>query len=269
MNTLCSLKKISVVIAVYNGEKFIQKTIDSLKKQTYKNFEVILIDGSSTDKTMEIVYSNKELFVEIISEKDKGMYDAINKGFSHASGSIFCYINSDDLLKEYTLYEVAHTFSRTNADLVFGDVEYIDEKGKFIYSMKGTKLSKRGVSYIKRVPFAQQSSFWTKELFIEIGGFDASLKYVADSKFLLIAYLLPKVKTKYLPMTLSCFRFHNDSFSVGSSQLMHAESAKMRGSLIAILKSNKLLKIYFEFFTKIKNIKGICARIAYKGPKLK
>jgi hypothetical protein len=135
--------------------------------------------------------------------------------------------------------------------------------------MKGTKLSKRGVSYIQRVPFAQQSSFWTKQLFIELGGFDSSLKYVADSKFLLKAYLLPKVEIKYLPMTLSCFRFHNNSFSIGSSQLMNAESAKMKGSLTAILKNNKLSKIYFEFFTKIRNIKGIYTRIAYKGPKLK
>jgi glycosyltransferase involved in cell wall biosynthesis len=229
---------------------------------------VILVDGQSTDATMKIVNTNESFFHKIISEKDNGMYDAINKGFKYASGDIYCYINSDDLLKKYTLEKVSRMFYDTKADLVFGDVEYIDENGNFIYKMNGTKLSKKGISYIKRVPFAQQSSFWTAQVFNEIGGFDSSLKYVADSKFLLGILLSKNTKYKYIPNTLSAFRLHSDSFSIGSAIKMESESTAMRNNL-DLLKNNYILRLYYEFFTKIRNIKGIYQRIKYKGHKLK
>jgi len=267
MNKIKKKIKFSIVIAVYNGEKYIQETINSLKNQSYKNFEVILIDGNSTDETMKIVFKNKSLFSTIISEKDKGMYDAINKGFSYATGTHYCYINADDLLKPYALEKVAEIFQKNQSDLVFGDVEYIDEKSQFIYSMRGLKLSKKGVSYIRRVPFAQQSSFWTSEMYKKMGGFDSSLKYVADSKFLLTLYINISSKINHIPHVLGVFRLHSDSFSIGSSLEMKKESKFMLESLDN-LKINKFMELYYEFWTKIINLNGIYSRIKYKGHKL-
>jgi glycosyltransferase involved in cell wall biosynthesis len=259
--------KFSIVIAVYNGEKYLQETIDSLKNQTYKNFEVILVDGNSTDKTMEIVFKNRALFSKIISEVDNGMYDAINKGFLYATGTHFCYINADDLLKPYALEKVEGVFQKEQFDLVFGDVEYINEKSQLIFSMRGLKLSKKGVSYIRRVPFAQQSSFWTSQAYHKAGGFDSSLKYVADSKFLLNLYLDIDTKVEYLPLVLGVYRLHPDSFSVGSLLETKKESKLILNSL-ANIKIDRIMKLYYEFFTKIINISGIYNRIKYKGPKL-
>nr|WP_315177760.1 glycosyltransferase family 2 protein [uncultured Flavobacterium sp.] len=258
--------KFSIVIAVYNGERYIQETINSIKNQTYQNYEVILIDGNSKDSTMEIVLKNKAFFSKIVSEADSGMYDAINKGFSFAKGTHYCYINADDILKSYALEKVAEVFKKNKSDLVFGDVEYIDEKSQFIYAMKGKKLSKKGVSYIRRVPFAQQSSFWSSEIYKKLGGFDATLKYVADSKFLLNLYLDPNAKIKYISKVLGVYRLHSDSFSVGSLSKMKIESKFMLTSLDS-LKTNKFLKLYYEFLTKIINIGGIYKRKTYNGPK--
>lgn len=259
--------KFSIVIAVYNGEKYIQETLDSLKNQTYKNFEVILVDGNSTDGTMGIVSKNKDLFTKIISEGDNGMYDAINKGFSYATGTHYCYINADDFLKPYALEKVAEKFQKNESDLVFGDVEYIDGKSQSIYTMRGLKLSKKGVSYIRRVPFAQQSSFWTSEIYKRIGGFDSSLKYVADSKFLLHLYLDTNTKVSHIPLVLGVYRLHSDSFSVGSLAKTKKESKFMRDNIDG-LKNDILMKLYYEFSTKIINIRGIFNRIKYRGPKL-
>jgi glycosyltransferase involved in cell wall biosynthesis len=216
---------------------------------------------------MGIVSKNKELFTKIISEVDNGMYEAINKGFSYATGTHYCYINADDLLKPYALEKVAEEFQKNQADLVFGDVEYIDGKSQFIYAMRGLKMSKKGVSYIKRVPFAQQSSFWTSEIYRKIGGFDSNLKYVSDSKFLLHLYLDSNTKVSHVPLVLGVYRLHLDSFSVGSLEKMKKESKFMLDSIDG-LKTDKLMKVYYEFLTKIINISGIFNRIKYRGPKL-
>lgn len=259
--------KFSIVIAVFNGEKYIQETINSIKNQTYQNYEIILIDGNSTDTTMEIVSKNKSFFSKIVSEPDSGMYDAINKGFSFATGTHYCYINADDILKSYALEKVAEVFKKNKSDLVFGDVEYIDEKSQFIYAMKGKKLSKKGVAYIRRVPFAQQSSFWSSEIYNKLGGFDSTLKYVADSKFLLNLYLDSTTKITHIPIVLGVFRLHATSFSIGSSIKMKNESKLMLESLDK-LKINKFMKFYYEFWTKTINLSGIYNRMIYTGEKL-
>jgi glycosyltransferase involved in cell wall biosynthesis len=258
--------KFSIVITVFNGEKYIQETIDSLKNQTYKNFEVILVDGNSTDGTMEIVSKNSKLFSKIISEVDNGMYDAINKGFLYANGTHYCYINADDLLKPYALEKVEEVFQKEQFDLVFGDVEYVDEKSQFIYSMRGLKLSKKGVAYIRRVPFAQQSSFWTSQAYHKAGGFDSSLKYVADSKFLLNLYLDANTKVNHIPMVLGVYRLHSDSLSVRFLLETKKESKLILDSL-ANIKIDRTRKLYYEFYTKIINVGGIYKRIKYRGPK--
>jgi glycosyltransferase involved in cell wall biosynthesis len=259
--------KFSIVVPVYNGEKFLKKTIESIKSQTFKNYEVIIVDGNSIDNTMAIVNQNKDIFFKIISETDNGMYDAINKGFKYATGTHYCYLNSDDLYKENTLMEVALKFKKTNSDLVFGDIEYIDENDSVIYSLKGTYLSKRAISYIRRVPFAQQSSFWSVKAYESVGGFDDTLNYVSDSKFLLQLLLSESIKYSYINKILASFRFHPDSFSIGSNSKMKLEGIRMRNQL-SMLRTNIIFRYYYEFFTKIFNLRGIIKKKRYSGLKL-
>ena len=94
--------KITIVTAVYNGEKYIEECIKSIMNQTYQNFEHIIMDGGSTDNTLEIAKKYEKLYnVKIYSRKDNGMYDAIANGFELATGDILCWLNSDDMLRPW------------------------------------------------------------------------------------------------------------------------------------------------------------------------
>jgi glycosyltransferase involved in cell wall biosynthesis len=187
-------KLFSIVTPVYNGEKYLQDTLDSIRRQTFKDFELIVVDGGSSDNTMEIINLNSDLITKTVSEPDNGMYDALEKGFKLATGKYLCYINSDDRLLPHALEFVKSKMKEGKYDLVFGDVNYLSEQGDIVYTHKALLMPKYGVKYMRRLPFAQQSAFWTRDLYNRIGGFDSSLKFVADSEFLLKAYLNPTGK---------------------------------------------------------------------------
>lgn len=120
--------KISIITPCYNMEKFIEGTILSVLNQNYPNLEYIIIDGASTDRTLEIIEKYKDRISLIISEPDKGMYDAINKGLSRATGDIMAYINADDQYLPGTLSLVNRLFSKfKNVDWISGVPTFMDE----------------------------------------------------------------------------------------------------------------------------------------------
>jgi len=114
----------SVITVVKNSENLILKTINSLKNQSFKNFEYIIIDGASTDKTLEIILKNKEKLNFLISEKDKGIYYAMNKAIKISNGKVIVYVNSGDILTKNALSIINKTFMKQpNTDFVFGTVK--------------------------------------------------------------------------------------------------------------------------------------------------
>ena len=143
--------KISIITVSYNSEKTISKTIESVYKQNYQDFEYIIIDGQSNDKTLDIIKQYKTIFKEKmiwVSEKDKGIYDAMNKGLKMASGEVVGLLNSDDF---YTSRDILSTiyenFSKEkNIDAIYGDVHYIDtNKSKRIIRYYSSKFFKRSL----------------------------------------------------------------------------------------------------------------------------
>lgn len=258
-------KLVSIVIPVYNGQEFIRETLESIFAQTYQHFEIIVADGASTDNTIAIVKEYHGLIDVILSEKDDGMYDALRKGFDRAKGEILCYINADDRLLPYALEKVVEKFEHHRCDLVFGDVNYISENGAIIFSYKGVNLPHNAIRKLRRVPFAQQSSFWTREVYDRTGGFDKSLKYVADSKFLLSVCLDPAVRKAYVPLPLGEFRLHGGSFSMSVTDKMKLEHARMIEDLQ--LQQRSVGTLLVEAFTKLKNLRGIYQKLTYKGNK--
>ncbi|RPD41795.1 glycosyltransferase family 2 protein [Chitinophaga barathri] len=256
---------VSIVIPVYNGQEYIKETLDSIFNQSYRNFEIIVVDGASTDSTMEIVAQHRGLIDVIISEKDEGMYDALRKGMDKATGEYLCYINADDRLLPYTLEKVVETFEKKNCDLVFGDVNYINEDGAVIFSYKALPLGYQAIRQLRRVPFAQQSSFWTRRIYDKHHGFDKKLKYSADSKFLLSVCLDPAVKKGYVPRPLGEYRLHGGSFSVSVTGKMQAEHHKMLQELN--LPAASFRKYMYELYAKARNFKGIYKKLTYKGNK--
>lgn len=258
-------KLVSIVIVVYNGQEYIQETLDSIWAQTYSNYELIVVDGASTDRTMEILEQKRGLIDVLISEKDEGMYDGLRKGFNRATGDYLCYINADDRLLPYALEKVVKKFEEEQCDLVFGDVNYINEAGNIIFSYKGMNFNYKAIRSIGRVPFAQQSSFWTREIYDRNGGFDKSLKYVADSKFLLSICLDPAVVKGYVPFPLGEYRLHGSSFSVSVTDKMVKEHHQMMEAFN--LSDAPVSRYFYELIAKVVNVKGIYKKLTYKGTK--
>ena len=121
--------KISIITVVYNSEKLIERTIQSVVNQTYENIEYIIIDGNSKDKTLEIIQKYSEKIAVIVSEPDKGLYDAMNKGLAKATGEYVCFLNSGDELFSLTILNQAFGNLKSLPDVVYGETTIVDLKG--------------------------------------------------------------------------------------------------------------------------------------------
>jgi len=120
------MNRISIVIAVYEAAGTIEDTISSITSQTYSDVEQIIIDGGSTDGTLDIINRHADRIAYFVSEQDKGIYDAMNKGIRLATGDIIGVLNADDIYSNaHCLEIVADEFARSQADSVFGDLVYV------------------------------------------------------------------------------------------------------------------------------------------------
>jgi glycosyltransferase involved in cell wall biosynthesis len=180
-----SYPRISIVTPNFNQGEFIEQTINSVLSQNYPNLEYIIIDGGSTDQSLEIIKKYNDKISYWISEKDMGMYDAINKGFAKSTGSIMAWINSDDILAKDSLANVAAIFlNDSTINWLQGFPTVIDEANNIIYQRKPvyTKWFFYSKRYHKSLNFIQQeSTFWTRQLWESAGGkIDCTYKLAAD-----------------------------------------------------------------------------------------
>jgi len=139
--------KVSIITVAFNSQDTIRETIESVLNQTYTNIEYWIIDGLSTDNTVKIAEEYVDLFeksgkeLHIISEKDEGIYDAMNKGISKSTGDIVGIINSDDWYETDTVEKVVAVFYNENCDVMYGDLRVHNEKGSFIKKAKYRNLA--------------------------------------------------------------------------------------------------------------------------------
>ena len=119
--------KISLITVTYNSARYLQNAIHSVCTQDYNNIEYIIVDGGSTDGTLSIIEQNSGCITKWISEKDNGMYDAINKGMKMATGDVIGILNSDDMLAgKSVISKIAACFAEQKVDSIFGDLQYVD-----------------------------------------------------------------------------------------------------------------------------------------------
>lgn len=133
-----SQPKVSIITVTYNAGDLLLNTLESIKSQTYKNIEYVIVDGKSTDNTIDIIKKNEKFISKWISETDKGLYDAMNKGVGLASGDYIWFINAGDEIYSKDTLEKIFADSK-DADAYYGDVQYIDEDGKDL----GTRTLKK------------------------------------------------------------------------------------------------------------------------------
>lgn len=175
--------KISVITVVYNNEKTLEKTINSVLSQSYKEIEYIIVDGKSTDGTLDIINRYKKNISKFVSEKDNGIYDAWNKGVKMATGDIIFFINSDDIFYDDNVLEiVAKAFQQNlNYDYIYGGIvsRGIFNNGKDAVFLK--EISNYSIKMGQVIP--QPSLFIKRSLFDEIGFYNTDYKVNADFDF--------------------------------------------------------------------------------------
>lgn len=200
--------KISIITVCYNSGSTIRDTFESVLSQTYSDIEYIVVDGGSTDGSLEIIRRYEALFdgkMRWISEPDKGLYDAMNKGISLCSGNIVGILNSDDFFTSHNVLEkVAQGIG--DADAVYGDVHYVKEanldKCVRYYSSRTFK------PWLMRLGFmpAHPSFYCRKKIYERLGGYDTDFKVAADFELLLRFILIHNISTHYLPLDFVTMR---------------------------------------------------------------
>jgi len=171
--------KVSIITVVYNGKKYLEETIQSVINQSYDNVEYIIIDGGSTDGTLDIINKYEDRIDYWVSERDKGIYDAMNKGVNVAIGEILGLINADDWYENNTIELVLKNFSKDSSiDIVHGNLNYIMDKEK-IYKPNFTynNMLFKGMSLYHPTCFVKKI-LYNEELF------DSDYKLVADYEFM-------------------------------------------------------------------------------------
>ena len=172
--------KISVVTCSYNHARFLEKTIRSVIDQNYPNLEYIIIDGGSTDGSVDIIRRYADRLAYWVSELDEGQTDALIKGFNRATGDILCWLCSDDLHEPWTLREVADFFmQRPEAKVVYGDSTWIDADNRIIASKKEHAFS-RFIWMYDHDYIPQPSTFWRHDLYLQVGGLDRAFNLAMD-----------------------------------------------------------------------------------------
>lgn len=202
--------KISLITATYNSEKYLKDTIESILSQDYPNIEYIIVDGGSKDSTLDIIKEYPPRFdgrLHWISEPDKGLYDALNKGFKMATGDIVGILNSDDFFtNNNVLSKVAETFQTTKCEAVYGDIHFVDgndlTKCTRYYS---SAIFKRSLMRIGFIP-AHPSFYAYKSKFDELGYYKTDYKIAADFELLLRFIYVNKIRTQYIPLDFVTMR---------------------------------------------------------------
>ena len=231
-----SCPKISVVIPSFNQGSFIEETILSIINQNYPKTELIIIDGGSSDNTIQIIKKYSDSINYFVSEKDNGQAHALNKGFSIASGDICSYLNSDDLYLENIFWKISQLYLKDNFKWVASNV------------LIGTSVDKSEIWEAKITSYqlfcaeqtiGQQGTFWENNC-LKKPWFDEDLQYVMDHKFFINLYQ-NFGRPKYLNFTGSFFRIHNNSKTSRLEEILFKERKIITSEAIR-LANNKFQK---------------------------
>ncbi len=203
---------ISIVTPSYNQAKYIEKTIQSVLMQDYPRIEYIVVDGGSSDGTVDIIKKYEDRITRWVSEKDKGQTDAINKGFAHASGDILAWINSDDTYQPGAISAaVKYLQEHPTVGMVYGDCNFINESGQVIGKFNSAQTNHRLIRQGSvRIP--QQTMFFRTDLWKQVGPLDPSFYFAMD--YDLWTRISARSEIKYVRQTWANFRLHTSGKTI-------------------------------------------------------
>ena len=211
--------KISIITVCYNAEDTIGDTIQSVLSQDYKDVEYIIVDGKSTDRTLEIIQSIKN-GIKLISEKDQGIYDAMNKGINTASGDVIGILNADDVYKNSQVLTAVMDAFKANVSIVYGDIEYV----KYNDLSKVVRKWKAGVFRSGKFKWGwmppHPGFFVKKSCYESFGLFNLNLSTSADYELMLRMLEVHHLSCNYIPKTITSMRVGGASNSSLKNRLI-------------------------------------------------
>src|SRR3989339_325296 len=221
---------VSIITPSYNQGEFIEDTIKSVLNQSYKNIEYIIIDGGSTDNTLDIIKKYAEKYpkqIQWVSEKDHGQSNAINKGLKRTTGDIVAWLNSDDIYNPQAVKKIV-SFFKTNSDIFFvhGQGYHVDRNGKYIENYPSKECGY--VELQPTCPICQPTAFWRCEILDKIGYLDEDLNYAMDYDYWI--RISKKYKLGFIPDHLASTRFYAETKTSGQSKQCHKEILKIINS---------------------------------------
>lgn len=238
-----SLPLVSIITPSYNQGRFLEATIRSVLEQDYPNLEYIVIDGASTDESVDILRRYEDRLVWV-SEKDQGQTDAINKGFARARGEILAWLNSDDIYRPGAVKDaVAYLQAHPEVGMVYGDASFIDEHGQEIgrFPARQTDYTRLRQGYV-HVP--QQSSFFRASLWRKVGPLDPSFYFAMD--YDLWVRLAAEAPLVYLPRLWASFRLHGGAKTIAADDRCWPEMLRVHrregGSRFSVIYAKYLVR---------------------------
>lgn len=226
------LPKISVITPSYNQAQYLEQTILSVLGQNYPNLEYIIIDGGSTDNSVEIIKKYEQQLAFWVSVKDNGQAEAINKGFDRATGDILCWLNSDDMFMHDILSYVARNLNIDNLEILTGNCIHYSETEEEGVITQGCKT----VQYFKEMDLlnadfiTQPSTFWTRKVWENVGKLNEQMQFVFDWEWFIRAKQIGII-FKPVTKTLSLYREHNaHKTGIGGSE-----------------RHNEIINLYIQF----------------------
>ena len=218
--------RISVITPSFNMAGLLRETIESVLCNLRAGDEYFVIDGGSSDGSVEILRKYASSFSGWTSEADRGYSDAIRKGFARATGDILCWINAGDLLLPGALDAARHAIENSDADLIFGDDFHIDEESRVILFSRGHVRDLRVAMLFGGWTPLQDACFWRRTLYERVGGIDPALKHAADYDLFLRMAIAGRAV--HVPLAFSAFRRHQGQKSIAGVALYRAERISVR-----------------------------------------
>jgi len=188
---------LSIITINYNNAEGLERTIESVLRQTYKDFEFIIIDGASSDGSFKLIETHKEKLAYFVSEKDTGIYNAMNKGIRASSGKYLLFLNSGDRLSQSSALEDFIHHPKFVGDIIYGDYKF--DEGAKVYADELSPI------YFMRTSLPHQSSLFKKEVFENMGLYDETYSMGGDRAFFIKCYMSEQFKFTHVNYFLTYF----------------------------------------------------------------